>query len=58
MANLTEPVGRLFLDRIFHIPDYQRGYAWSNKQWDDLLQDLELLTPGRDHCRTSVSPGI
>lgn len=49
MANLTEPVGRLFLDRIFHVPDYQRGYAWEKKQWDDLLQDLELLPRGRDH---------
>ena len=49
MANLTEPVGRLFLDRIFHVPDYQRGYAWEKKQWDDLLQDVELLPKGRDH---------
>lgn len=49
VANLTEPVGRLFLDRIFHIPDYQRGYSWERKQWDDLLLDLELLPEGRDH---------
>ncbi|HEY53849.1 MAG TPA: DUF262 domain-containing protein, partial [Caldilineae bacterium] len=54
MTNLTESVGRLFLDRIFHVPDYQRGYAWEKKQWDDLLQDLELLPKGRNHFTGTI----
>jgi uncharacterized protein with ParB-like and HNH nuclease domain len=39
----------VFHGRLFKIPDYQRGYAWEKKNWDDLKQDLELLTIGRNH---------
>lgn len=39
--NLSE----LFNQRIFRIPDYQRGYAWEDKQlielWDDVEEILE-----------------
>ena len=28
------------LQRIFRIPDYQRGYAWGNKQLEEFWQDL------------------
>jgi len=33
----------LFSDQILRIPDYQRGYAWESKQWNDLLEDLDAL---------------
>lgn len=33
----------LFQGRIFHIPDYQRGYAWEEKQWKDFVQDIDAL---------------
>jgi hypothetical protein len=40
--NLAE----LFNQRIFRIPDYQRGYAWDEKQlsefWDDLDEIIEV----------------
>ncbi|MBU2525606.1 MAG: DUF262 domain-containing protein [Bacteroidetes bacterium] len=29
--------------KIFQIPDYQRGYAWEEKQWKDFVQDIDAL---------------
>jgi hypothetical protein len=29
--------------KIFKVPDYQRGYAWEKKQWEDFVQDLDAL---------------
>ncbi len=41
MANELQSLSGLFNQKIFRIPDYQRGYAWRNEQlvdfWDDLL---------------------
>jgi len=44
-----KPIGAIFINSFFSIPDYQRGYAWEQRQWDDMLQDLELLPPGKSH---------
>ena len=33
-------VGEL-LGKSFHIPSYQRGYKWTQKQVEDLLNDIE-----------------
>ncbi|WP_417345781.1 DUF262 domain-containing protein [Ferrimonas sp.] len=33
----------LFSSTLFHIPDYQRGYAWEKKQWRDFVEDLDAL---------------
>jgi uncharacterized protein with ParB-like and HNH nuclease domain len=33
----------LFSGKIFRIPDYQRGYAWEEKQWNDLIEDIDAL---------------
>lgn len=33
----------LFVDRLFEIPDYQRGYAWTNRQLTDFRKDIENL---------------
>jgi uncharacterized protein with ParB-like and HNH nuclease domain len=35
--NLSE----LFSQRVFRIPDYQRGYAWGEKQLSELWDDLD-----------------
>lgn len=37
--NLTD----LFNTRIFRIPDYQRGYAWEDKQLNELWDDLDEI---------------
>jgi hypothetical protein len=29
--------------KIFRIPDYQRGYAWEEKQWNDFIEDIDTL---------------
>ena len=34
--NLTE----LFKDKYYIIPDYQRGYSWTDKQIDDFWNDI------------------
>ncbi len=33
----------LFAEAIYQIPDYQRGYAWEEKQWKDYIQDIDAL---------------
>lgn len=33
----------LFAEGIYQIPDYQRGYAWEEKQWRDFIQDIDAL---------------
>jgi len=33
----------IFEGNFFYIPDYQRGYAWDDKQIDELLKDVEHL---------------
>lgn len=41
MANELQSLSLLFQNRLFRIPDYQRGYAWKDKElvefWDDLV---------------------
>jgi len=36
-------------DRLLEIPDYQRPYAWANKQLEDLWEDIDLLGPAGTH---------
>ncbi|NUG81413.1 DUF262 domain-containing protein, partial [Acinetobacter bereziniae] len=33
----------IFEESFFCIPDYQRGYAWDEKQIDELLKDIDHL---------------
>ena len=35
MANELQPLSLLFQNRLFRIPDYQRGYAWLQQQLVD-----------------------
>jgi uncharacterized protein with ParB-like and HNH nuclease domain len=39
----------LFKEKIFRIPDYQRGYAWQRKQLKDFWEDLINLSDNRSH---------
>ena len=38
-----------FKEKLFRIPDYQRGYAWGRGQLDDFWEDLVNLPEGRSH---------
>jgi hypothetical protein len=44
-----QSVQNIFQDQLFSIPDYQRGYAWDERQWQDLWDDIELLDEGQEH---------
>lgn len=46
--------GQVFENRLLRIPAYQRGYAWQRQQWDEFLEDLELLPEGRVHYTGTV----
>ena len=35
-----KPLDSLFKEKIFRIPDYQRGYAWQKTQLKDFWEDL------------------
>ncbi|SDH76149.1 DUF262 domain-containing protein [Nitrosomonas sp. Nm132] len=39
----------LFKEKIFRIPDYQRGYAWQREQLIDFWEDLVNLAKDRSH---------
>src|SRR4051812_49698832 len=39
----------LFKEKLFRIPDYQRGYAWQPAQFKDFWEDLVNLSEGRTH---------
>ncbi|MEJ7631571.1 MAG: DUF262 domain-containing protein, partial [Rubrobacteraceae bacterium] len=39
----------LFKEKLFRIPDYQRGYAWQPEQLKDFWEDLMNLSKDRKH---------
>ena len=47
--NELESLKNIFKDRIFKIPDYQRGYAWTTKQLKDFWEDIVNLPSDRFH---------
>lgn len=42
-------ISKIFTERLLRIPDYQRGYAWGNKQLKDFWNDLVQLEIGHNH---------
>jgi hypothetical protein len=48
---MNEPTSldSLFKEKIFRIPDYQRGYAWQREQLKAFWEDLVNLSDGRSH---------
>ncbi len=44
----------LFSQRLFEVPDYQRGYSWESQQVQEFLEDLELLGPRHYHYTGTV----
>lgn len=49
MANELQPLSLIFQNRLFRIPDYQRGYAWQQPQMEDFWEDLINLQEDRYH---------
>src|SRR5205809_197494 len=44
-----ESLKSIFKDKIFKIPDYQRGYAWTTRQLKDFWEDVVNLPIDRMH---------
>lgn len=44
-----ESMKSIFKDRIFKIPDYQRGYAWTIEQLKDFWEDILSLGQDKNH---------
>lgn len=43
-------IDELFAGKIFRVPNYQRNYAWTKKNWDDFWSDIkEGLETNTDH---------
>lgn len=42
-------LSKIFTDKLYRIPDYQRGYAWNLKQLKDFWNDLQQLENGKNH---------
>ena len=49
MADELQPLSQLFQNKLFRIPDYQRGYAWQQPQLVDFWDDLINLQEDRYH---------
>jgi uncharacterized protein with ParB-like and HNH nuclease domain len=49
MQNKLSTVAKLFIDNLYRIPDYQRGYAWGDRQLKDFWSDIEQLAAGKSH---------
>ena len=48
---MDEPksLNSIFKEKLFRVPDYQRGYAWQPEQLRDFWEDLVNLPKGRSH---------
>ncbi|WP_435319573.1 DUF262 domain-containing protein [Haloarchaeobius sp. TZWSO28] len=53
----TKNFGSILSAGLFRIPNYQRGYAWTSSEVNDLLDDLEYVTETEtvnDHYLNSI----
>jgi len=48
-ASQLQTIDTIFNSRVFRIPDYQRGYAWGERQLTDFWEDLNRLSETRNH---------
>ncbi len=55
MSNKLFTLRDIFKDRIFRIPDFQRGYSWNKSQLEDLWEDLQNLDETRKHYTGMLS---
>ena len=47
--NKLQSLTEIFNERLFRIPDFQRGYSWQEPQLNDFWDDLTNLKKGRIH---------
>lgn len=49
MDTQLQTLSKVFTEKLFRIPDYQRGYAWNEKQLNDFWTDITQLEAERNH---------
>lgn len=42
-------ISKIFTENLFRIPDYQRGYSWTEIHLADFWNDIEQLEVGKNH---------
>lgn len=42
-------LSEIFNNKIFRIPDFQRGYSWEERQLEDSWEDIQNLSPNKIH---------
>jgi len=50
-----QTLSEIFNNRIFRIPDYQRGFAWEKPQLVDFWEDVMNILPGQSHYTGMLS---
>lgn len=45
----------LFNEKVFRVPDYQRGYSWGKEQLIEFWEDLLNIPDGREHYTGMIS---
>lgn len=50
----TQSLQQIFQNRVFRIPDYQRGYAWEKEHVQDFLDDLDMLSENKHHYTGTI----
>jgi len=59
MANSNlKTLSEIFNDKIFKIPDYQRGYSWGKSQLEDLWRDIDNLPLNKSHYTGMITVDI
>jgi uncharacterized protein with ParB-like and HNH nuclease domain len=49
MPNNIYALQQIFSEKVFEVPDYQRGYSWEKSNCAELMEDLELLPEKFNH---------
>ena len=47
-------ISEMFNNTYFRIPDYQRGYAWTDKQLSEFWDDIEDLAENQPHYTGTI----
>lgn len=49
MEHQLKSISKIFTQKLLRIPDYQRGFAWGEKQLKDFWADIMQLEDGNNH---------
>ena len=56
--NNLKTLSEIFNDKVFEIPDYQRGYSWGKPQLEDLWRDIDNLPIGKSHYTGMITVDV